>query len=165
MTTPQPGSNPLANALEMARTMPRWALFAIVIGGGLIAWWMIEAAGKDSPSSGIKGIAGLPADDAGGHPGGGGGASQNNQSFLTSTPGNDATPPDPGTSYSDAVDATAYWYVPVAPAGWSSTFGGIAQQFYGNTARANELAQLNPNLQTTTYGKLPVGAMIKVPRS
>lgn len=164
MTTPSPSGNPLSNALATAGELPRWALFAIVIGGGLIAWWMIEAAGKDNPSGGIPGIPGLPADDAGGHPGGGT-TSQGNQSFLTDGPGIPASPPDPGTSYTDAQDSTAYWYVPVAPAGWSSTFGGISQQFYGSTARGQELQSLNPNLQTTTYGKLPVGAMIKVPRS
>jgi hypothetical protein len=163
MTAPQPG-NRLGDAFATFQELPKWAIAGIVIGGGLLAWWLIKAAGDDD-FAGSKGISGLPADDAGGHPGGGGGSSQQYQSFLTSTPGNDATPPDPGTSYTDAADVTSYWYVPVAPAGWSSTFGGISQQFYGNTARAQELQTLNPNLQKTTYGKLPVGAMIKVPRT
>lgn len=58
-----------------------------------------------------------------------------------------------------------YWYVPVAPAGWSSTFNGISLQFYGTTSRAEIIKQQNPNLQSTTYGKLPVGASVKVPRT
>lgn len=69
---------------------------------------------------------------------------------------------NPGTTYADSQQS--FWYVPVAPAGWSSSFNGIAQQFYGSTAKADVLMQTNPNLSTTAYGKLPVGAMVKVPR-
>jgi hypothetical protein len=58
-----------------------------------------------------------------------------------------------------------YWYVPVAPAGWSSTFNGISLQFYGTTSHAALIQQVNPGLQSTTYGKLPVGATVKVPRT
>jgi hypothetical protein len=58
-----------------------------------------------------------------------------------------------------------YWYIPVAPAGWASTFNGISLQFYGTTSRAEFLRQDNPGLQTTTYGKLPVGKTVKVSRT
>lgn len=168
MTTPQPDTNHVANALQLFKELPKWAIAAIVVGGGLLAWYLIEAAGSDTDTKGISGVSGQGAgDDSSSHwAPSGGQSSQGYQNFATSTPQTgQATPPDSGASYSDAADATAYWYVPVAPAGWSSTFGGIAQQFYGSTGRANEIAQLNPNLSTTTYGKLPVGAMIKVPRS
>jgi hypothetical protein len=84
-------------------------------------------------------------------------------------------PPSQSTEYPDDTQLPSnatpsdalpgeYWYVPVAPAGWSSTFNGISLQFYGTTSRAELLKQDNPNLQSTTYGKLPVGSTVKVAR-
>jgi hypothetical protein len=81
----------------------------------------------------------------------------------TQYPGDPGT--DPATDLPTGNLPGEYWYVPVAPAGWSSTFNGISLQFYGTTSRAELLKQQNPNLQSTTYGKLPVGANVKVPRT
>lgn len=72
----------------------------------------------------------------------------------------------PGTGNSTSDDSTvttSYWFVPVGVAGWSTTFAGIANQF--GTATAQQLQTLNPNLSSTTYGRIPVGSTIKVPRS
>lgn len=92
---------------------------------------------------------------------GGGTGNPSTGGTASTTPG----APYPGSATAADVTATSYWYVPVGVAGWSSTFSGIAQQFYGDSAQAVSLQQLNPNLSTTTYGKLPVGKVIKVPRT
>jgi hypothetical protein len=50
MTTPQPtpdptpngGGNPVTNAWENFRTAPRWVWVAVVVVGGLAAWWFIH---------------------------------------------------------------------------------------------------------------------------
>lgn len=104
----------------------------------------------DAPSSGPQILGGGT-----GNPVSGGTAS--------TTPG----APYPGSAQpttNAGTTATSYWYVPVGVAGWSSTFSGIAEQFYGDSAQAVDLQTANPNLSATTWGKLPIGHLIKVPR-
>lgn len=74
--------------------------------------------------------------------------------------------PYPGSGSIASTTSTTgplgYWYVPVGVAGWSTTWQGIANQFGVST---QALMAANPNITvTTTYGRLPVGATVKVPR-
>jgi len=74
--------------------------------------------------------------------------------------------PYPGSGSTATTTSTegflGYWYVPVGVAGWSTTWQGIANQFGVST---QALMAANPNIPvTTTYGRLPVGATVKVPR-
>lgn len=76
---------------------------------------------------------------------------------VFTTPPAQATPP----ASADGAATSAFWYVPVLTAGYSTTFEGIAQQF-GTTPQA--VAAANPSIDQTIYGKLPMGSTIKVPR-
>jgi hypothetical protein len=74
--------------------------------------------------------------------------------------------PYPGAGSTATTTSTTgplgYWYVPVGVAGWSTTWQGIANQFGVST---QALMAANPNITvTSTYGRLPVGATVKVPR-
>jgi hypothetical protein len=68
-----------------------------------------------------------------------------------------------GTASTTSTDGLlGFWYVPVGVAGWSTTWQGIANQFGVST---QALMAANPTITvTTTYGRLPVGTTVKVPR-
>jgi hypothetical protein len=78
-----------------------------------------------------------------------------------------ATGVSPNSGVADATDSPdiMYWYVVSTGVGWTSSFSGIAQQFYGDSGKGSIIQQLNPNVSTTTYGRIPPGVRIKVPRS
>jgi len=83
---------------------------------------------------------------------------EGNAGAGTSLPGS----PYPGNSATGAGSSnTSYWNVPVGAAGWSTTFNGIGGQF---SVPATQVQQANPNLSSTTWGKIPQGSIVKVPR-
>lgn len=92
--------------------------------------------------------------------GGGSSTAGVNGGTTSSLPG----APYPAASGTTGGSDTAYWTVVVGQAGWSTTFDGISDQFFGNTSQATALQKLNPNLSNTLYGKLPQGSRVKVPR-
>ncbi len=90
-------------------------------------------------------------------------------SFIpTPTPppggGGPSTPATGVGGNSDEDGPRGFWYVPVFPAGWTSTYRGIAQQFYGNANRAPEVMAVNPGIVRASHEKLPAGSIVKVPR-
>lgn len=193
MSTPAPAGQgrSVADVVTTIRDAPRWVLISVVVVGGLLAWYLLrgrdttEADYGDWRSRAVallveRGYNREASERAVGRYLDGGYLGPEDVSLIAivirslGTPDMRTEAPsetspnyldnsNPGTEYADSF--SAYWYVPAAPAGWSSTFNGISQQFYGDTARAVLLQQSNPNLSETTYGKLPVGAMVKVPRS
>ena len=84
-------------------------------------------------------------------------------SSLPGSPQASSSIPAIADSTTTGTSDPAYWYVPVGVAGWSTTFAGIAEQF--GTLTPTELQSDNPGLQKTTYGRIPVGSTVKIPRS
>lgn len=82
----------------------------------------------------------------------------------------DGGPPTAGGggpgSGADMPPAQGYWYVVAAPVGWSATFRGIAQQFYGDGTRGSYLMQVNPDVRVASaHAQIPTGTRVRVPRS
>lgn len=71
----------------------------------------------------------------------------------------------PGAPYpANTSSASAYWNIKAGAAGWSTTFYGISDQFFGNTSHAAAIQKANPNLAATLWGKIPQGSLVKVQR-
>lgn len=52
MTTPEPQSDGmLSGVMESVREMPRWLLVTVVVGGGVLAWYLIRATKSDDVPS------------------------------------------------------------------------------------------------------------------
>lgn len=66
---------------------------------------------------------------------------------------------------SNNIQAQTYWYVQSVGVGWTSTFNGIATQFYGDQSLATQVMSQNPGVTSSVYAKIPVGIRIKVPRT
>lgn len=194
MTSPTPQTGSFSDVVNTVREAPRWLIVSVVIVGGVLAWWLIsgrsrpdttEADYGDWRSRAIellveRGYYRPTAEKAVDAYLNGGFMGPEDITLITivmralGTPdipnrtsgGGNTSLPDISTLPVDSGgDSVSYWYVQAAPAGWSSTFNGIALQFYGNTSRATLLQEINPNLSTTTYGKIPAGSRVKVPRT
>jgi hypothetical protein len=192
--TPSSGTS-FTELADTIRNAPRWVVFGVLVAGALLTWYLLsgketpettQASWRDRAIDLLveRGYYRVNAERAVDNYLKGGYMSPEDVSLITIVlrvmgapdkkegAGLPAQPeteypgdPDPVTDLPTGNLPGEYWYVPVAPAGWASTFNGISLQFYGNTSRAELLKQQNPNLQSTTYGKLPVGATVKVPRT
>lgn len=97
---------------------------------------------------------------------GAGGNPAGSASVTSTMPGS----PYPGSGTGSSTTSTtagttapvSYWYVPIGVAGWSTTWQGIADQF-GVSVGSVQAANSNINVKTT-YGRLPTGQTVKVPR-
>ena len=74
-------------------------------------------------------------------------------------------PSGSGSTTSSSTTPKEYWYVTSLGAGWTATFRGIAQQFYGTASNSNAISAVNPGVATSDYAQIPAGTVITVPRS
>ncbi|MGE3429259.1 MAG: hypothetical protein AB7I44_21130 [Hyphomicrobiaceae bacterium] len=188
----QPNTNTFSDVIATVKDAPRWLIITVVIAGGLLAYWLVS--GKETVDTTAqdygdwrsraiemlveRGYYRASAERAVDAYLNGGFMGPEDISLMTiviramgapargtAESGTDSLPDISSYPIDTGGDISSYWYVQAAPAGWSSTFNGIAQQFYGDTSRAVMLQEINPGLSTTTYGKIPMGSRVKVPRT
>jgi hypothetical protein len=64
-----------------------------------------------------------------------------------------------------ADNASGVWKVTSMGVGWTSTFRGIAQQFYGDPSDSSYISSVNPGVTPSDFSMIPAGTVVSVPRS
>lgn len=179
------------NVIETAQAMPRWALMLIVGGAGLLTWWIIKDYKSGTTDSWTdratalltsRGYTHAQISIALNHYFQGGMTTQDQEIIAEAiralgTPDlpnittgvHPSSPVNPTGTYNSTTPITTtnggYWYVVSMGVGWSSSFRGLAQQFYGDANKGTIIQQANPGITSADYQRIPVGTSIKIPRS
>lgn len=69
------------------------------------------------------------------------------------------------TAFDSDNPVNTYWYVPSSGFGYTSTYRGLANQYYGDESKATVIMAANPGVVTSVWERIPPGVITKVPRN
>lgn len=193
MTTPyaKPDTS-LSGVWGELATLPRWALVGIVTGAGLLAWWLLKGVGSaNTPTINQtwsnnavtyltqQGYPQAQAQSAVNAYSSGQQLTQQQVSLVSDAVAAVGTPDMPtntspvvpsgsGATTAPTVStnsASGVWKVTSMGVGWTSTFRGIAQQFYGDPSDSTYISAVNPGVTPSDFSMIPAGTVVSVPRS